>query len=97
MRIPSFAKNLIVNDQASTESELSFKITNDESKEIHISFETIPHFEKRPYDLNTVKCGSLVFSLPINYEKKIYEYEKEVLLYPYGCSKLKMTELPLID
>lgn len=71
VRIPGFAKNLVVNEQASTESELSFKITAGESQEIHISFETIPHFEKRPYDLNTVKCGSLVFSLPIEYEKKM--------------------------
>jgi len=180
VRIPSFAENLVVNGQTSTESELSYEITAGESKEINMSFEAIPYFEKRPYDLYTVKCGSLVFSLPIKYEKKMYEYEKdgvarknpycdyeyipasewnyaycnselfvkhneistipfssinppitikanvkniqwdfedgyetvcakvpasrlpqsdktEVILYPYGCSKLRMTEMPLID
>ncbi len=180
VRIPSFAKNLVVNEQSSTESELTFKITAGESKEIQISFETTPYFETRPHDLYTVKCGSLVFSLPIKYEKKMYEYEKdgverkfpycdyeyipmsewnyaycnselsveidkmsnvpissknppikikakvknidwgmedgyeavcakvpasrkpqsvekEVILHPYGCCKLRMTELPLID
>lgn len=180
VRIPSFAKNLVVNGQTSTESELSYEITAGESKEINMSFAVIPYFEKRPYDLYTVKCGSLVFSLPIKYDKKMYEYEKdgverknpycdyeyvpasewnyaycnselfvkhneisnipfssinppitikanvkniqwdfedgyetvcakvpasrlpqsgktEVILYPYGCSKLRMTEMPLID
>lgn len=180
VRIPYFAENLVVNGQESTEKELTFKINAGEDKEIYISFETTPYFEKRPYDLNTVKYGSLVFSVPIKYEKKMYEYEKdgverkfpycdyeyipvsewnyaycsselsvesiqisnipfssenppiaikakvkninwgfedgyetvcakvpdsripqsdekEILLYPYGCSKLRMTELPLID
>lgn len=180
VRIPGFAENLMVNGQKSSERELLIKMKSDETKEINISFEVTPHFEKRPYNLNTVKCGSLVFSLPIKYEKKMYEYEKneverkypycdyeyiptsdwsyaycdttlslkvneisdipfssekppitikakvksiqwgledgyetvcakipestvsqsipkEVLLYPYGCSKLRMTELPLID
>ncbi len=180
VRIPGFAENLMVNGQKSSENELMFKMKSDETKEINISFEATPYFEKRPYNLNTVKCGSLVFSLPIKYEKKMYEYEKsgverkypycdyeyiptsewsyaycdttlslkantisdipfssenppvtikakvksiqwgledgyetvcakipestvsqsipkEVLLYPYGCSKLRMTELPLID
>ena len=32
--------------------------------------------EQRPFGLNTVKCGSLVFSVPIAFEKKMYEYEK---------------------
>ncbi|MBR5152258.1 MAG: glycoside hydrolase family 127 protein [Clostridia bacterium] len=180
VRIPHFAKNLMVDNQEITENELSFKINADESKEIEISFETTPYLEKRPYDLYTVKYGSLVFSLPVKYEKKMYEYErdgverkfpycdyeyipasewnyaycngkfsvdideisdvpfssekppikikakmknihwefedgyntvcakvptsrisknpeKEILLYPYGCCKLRMTELPLID
>jgi len=180
IRIPSFAENLIVDGEKSKESELSFKILKNECREIYISFETTPYFEKRPYDLNTVKYGSLVFSLPIKYEKKMYEFErhgverkfpycdyeyipkskwnyaycseelsvikndvshipfssenppvtikakvknilwdfedgyetvcakvptstlpqsdeKEVILHPYGCSKLRMTELPKIN
>jgi len=180
VRIPGFAKNITVNGHPSSRGELVFKINADECKDIHVLYETTPYFEKRPHDLNTVKCGSLVFSLPIKYEKKMYEYEKhgverkfpycdyeyipvsewsyaytstnlsvkvngiseipfssekppititakvknidwgledgyeticskipisrvtqgdekEMLLHPYGCSKLRMTELPLID
>ena len=179
IRIPSFAKNVMVNGQATNGNELTFEIKAGENKEITLSFETTPYFEKRPYDLNTVKCGSLVFSVPVKYEKKMYEYErdgverkfpycdyeyipvsewnyayastelllskngissipfssenppvtikarvknidwdledgyktvcskvpasripqgdeKEIALYPYGCSKLRMTELPII-
>ena len=180
IRVPQFAKNLVVDGQNTDASELVFELSAGETKEISVSYETVPYIEKRPYDLNTVKCGSLVFSLPIKYEKKMREYvkngverkfpycdyeyipqsewnfayssdelslenkgisdipfssenppvtikakvkninwgledgyetvcakvpesreaiseEKEIDLYPYGCSKLRMTELPLID
>ena len=146
---------------------------------IEVSFETVPYMEKRPYDLYTVKCGSLAFSVPVAYEKVMFEYvkdgverkfpycdyeyipqsdwnfayadtamtvesrgvsevpfssqeppvvirakvkkinwgledgyetvcakvpesrepiseEQEMLLYPYGCAKLRMTEIPLL-
>lgn len=45
----------------------------------------IPFFAERPNDLKTVKMGSLVFSVPIQYEKKMYEYERNgvVRKYPY--------------
>ncbi|MBQ4604825.1 MAG: hypothetical protein IJB16_09500 [Clostridia bacterium] len=158
---------------------LSFDIGAGEEKEIVIGFDTVPYFEKRPHDLNTVKCGSLVFSVPVKFEKNMLEYErdgverkfpycdyelipvsdwnyaycenaleiqrdevgdvpfssekppvtvkaavkkidwgyedgydtvcakipesreaiseaKEILLYPYGCAKLRMTEMPII-
>lgn len=180
VRIPCFAENLVVNGEKTTKHELSFKLKAGEKKELNISFETTPYFEERPHNLYTVKCGSLVFSIPIKYEKKMYEYEangverkfpycdyeyiptsewnyaycdkelsvkyekigkipfsseeppitvkakvktidwgledgyetvcakvpssrtpksaeKEIILYPYGCSKLRMTEVPLID
>lgn len=179
IRIPSFAKNLVVNNKTVRTEDVSFQIHSGEKKEINITFETEPSFESRPHQLYTVKCGSLVFSVPIKYSKKMYEYEdngverkypycdyeyipespwnyaycgtsltperkglsaipfssenppitikanvkkinwgfedgyetvcakipyskepigsaEELLLYPYGCSKLRMTELPLI-
>lgn len=179
IRIPSFAENLTVNGEIAEASELSFEFGAGESKEINISFEVKPVFDERPNKLNTVRCGSLVFSVPVKYEKVMHEYEKdgverkfpycdyeyipasdwnyaycegalevnrneiadipfsslvppvtvkanvrkinwgledgyedvcakqpesrlpisekeEILLYPYGCSKLRMTELPLI-
>ncbi len=179
IRIPSFAESLTVNGEKAEGDMLSFNISAGEEKEIDISFDTVPYFEKRPYDLNTVKCGSLVFSVPVKFETNMLEYErdgverkfpycdyelvpisdwnyaycnkeleihrgevgfvpfssanppvtvkasvqkiswgyedgydtvcakvpesrepisdaKEILLYPYGCAKLRMTEIPLI-
>lgn len=83
IRIPSFAENLTVNGEAADEPE--FNIGAGEKLELDICFETSAYFEKRPHDLNTVKCGSLVFSVPVKYEKKMYEYEKDGVerKYPY--------------
>lgn len=86
VRIPSFAKHILVNGvQIDVADELSFDISGCENKEIRIYFETEPVFMERPYDLKTVKCGSLVFSLPIKYEKIMHEYEKDGVerKYPY--------------
>ena len=77
IRIPSFAKNLTVNGKPVQSEELAFDMYAGDKTEICISFEADAYFEKRPYDLETVKCGSLVFSVPIKYEKKMYEYEKD--------------------
>ncbi len=77
IRIPSFAKNLAVNGEKTSSEELSFDFGSGEKAEINIDFETEAYFDKRPYKLNTVKCGSLVFSVPIKYETKMYEYEKD--------------------
>ena len=51
--------------------------TTCDRREILISFDLTPHFEQYPYDLTYVKCGSLVFALPIEAEKTMYEYEKD--------------------
>ncbi len=85
IRVPSFAKNLKVNGKNTDANELVFHIGAGEKLEIIISFDVQAHFEKRPYDLNTVICGSLVFSVPVKYEKKMYEYEKDGVerKYPY--------------
>ncbi|MBQ9070560.1 MAG: glycoside hydrolase family 127 protein [Clostridia bacterium] len=180
VRVPSFAKKLFVNKKATAFcNELEFDIPADQATYIEIEFDTAPSLMLRPHSLRTVKCGSLVFSLPIEYEKRMLEYErngverkypycdyeyipksewsyaysspffklerremsgvpfasqkppvtvkakvkkiawgledgydtvcakvpksitpleeeKEIVLYPYGCAKLRMTELPLI-
>ncbi len=77
IRIPSFAENLNANGKKVQGDMLSFDIGAGEEKEIVISFDTVPYFEKRPYDLNTVKCGSLVFSVPVKFEKKMLEFERD--------------------
>lgn len=180
IRIPSFAQNLMVNEAAADGSEdLVFEFAAGMETEIVITFDTVPELMDRPYNLKTVRCGSLVFSVPISYEKRMLEYTangverkfpycdyeyvgisdwnygyakeefemihkevneipfsseapavvmkasvqkipwgfadgyetvcdkmplsteavgpvEEILLYPYGCAKLRMTEIPLI-
>ena len=77
IRIPSFAKNLTVSGKKANVDILSLKIGANEEKEFIIEFDTAPYFEKRPYELNTVKCGSLVFSVPVKFEKNMLEYERD--------------------
>ena len=77
IRIPSFAENLTVNGEKASGDMLSFNIGAGEEKEIAVSIDTVPCFEKRPHDLNTVKCGSLVFSVPVKFEKNMLEYERD--------------------
>ena len=180
VRVPSFARELFVNGKRMCYSEeLCFDVGESETTHIDIEFTTAPILVDRPHNLKSVRCGSLVFSLPIEYEKRMLEYErngverkhpycdyeyipksewsyaysspffeierheisdipfssqnppvivkakvkkicwgfengyntvcakvpesttpleeeKEIELYPYGCAKLRMTELPLI-
>jgi len=53
----------------------------------------VPVIEKRPHGLNSVKCGSLVFSLPVSYEKKMHEYERHGVerKFPYCDYELSPT------
>jgi hypothetical protein len=78
VRIPSFAKNILVNGEAVCYSEeLSFDVKSGESRIISIEYNTTPELIDRPHNLKSVRAGSLVFSLPISYEKKMIEYERD--------------------
>ena len=86
VRVPSFAENLTVNGKAHSDTaELRFAFRQGEEKELTISFDVQPRLIDRPHDLKTVQCGSLVFSLPIAYEKVMHEYEEKgvVRKFPY--------------
>lgn len=85
IRIPSFAKNLRLNGKAVKTSDLCLSVKSGEKQEVHIEYDVSPCFEKRPNGLYTVKCGSLVFSIPVKYEKIPIEYEKNGVQrkYPY--------------
>jgi hypothetical protein len=86
IRIPSFAENILVNgNTAENTGELSFNVNKGEEISLDISYDTVPYFINRPYDLKTVRCGSFVFSLPIKFEKKMYEYveNKVERKFPY--------------
>lgn len=77
VRVPSFAKNVTVDGAKAEPGELAFAIKAGEKREIVLSFEVETTMVDRPYDLKTVECGSLVFSVPIAYEKKMFEYAKD--------------------
>ena len=78
IRIPSFAKKLTLdNNLIDACDELTFEIKSGENKEIILEFETDLEFLECANGLKCVKCGSLIFSLPIEYEKKMREYEKD--------------------
>lgn len=95
IRIPAFAENLTVNGKQVVGPILSFDIKNGCQMDLDIDFETRPHLDARPNNLHTVRYGSLIFSVPIQYEKKMYEYASEGVerKYPYCDYEL----LPLSD
>lgn len=76
IRIPSFAKNLKINDAAAEAKDLEFAIKQGKT-EIEIEFEATPFFKKRPNNLYALQMGSLLFSVPIEYEKEMREYVKK--------------------
>lgn len=85
IRIPSFARNIILNGEAvENTGYIDMKIEKG-IVEIDLSYDVAVMFEERPYGLNIVKSGSLVFSIPIKYEKKMREYERDGVerKYPY--------------
>ncbi|MBQ7044337.1 MAG: glycoside hydrolase family 127 protein [Clostridia bacterium] len=76
VRVPSFAEKLTVNGEKTETKDLTFDISEGETK-ISLEFETTPFFNSRPNNLFAVQNGSLLFSLPISYEKKMYEYVRD--------------------
>lgn len=76
VRIPSFAENLTVNGVSRAAEDLYFDLPAGEGQIIEVAFETSPRFVSRPNGLKSVKCGSLVFSLPIPFIQKKLEYER---------------------
>lgn len=86
IRIPSWAKKVYLNNEAVKNKgyiTINKKWSNKETIEIKLVDQV--RFVKRPYNLNCVEYGPLLFSLPINtiYEK--HEYENDGVLYkePY--------------
>lgn len=76
IRIPSFAKNLKVNGENAETKDLEFAIKTGET-EIEVEFTTTPFLKERPNDLYALQVGSLLFSVPIKYEKQMREYLKK--------------------
>ena len=76
IRIPSFAKNLKVNGETADAKDLRIDVKQGETK-IDVEFEATPFFKKRPNNLYALQMGSLLFSVPVAYEKKMREYVKK--------------------
>lgn len=76
IRIPSFAKNLKVNGKSAESRDLEFAISIGKT-EIEIEFTATPYFKERPNNLYALQMGSLLFSVPVAYEKKMREYTKK--------------------
>lgn len=76
--VPSFARNI-------SEKELRYSFKKGEKQDVFVNYEIEPQFIDRPYDLKCVKAGSLVFSVPVKFEKKMYEYEEKNIerKFPY--------------
>ena len=75
VRIPSFAKKLTVNGERREEKDLVFAIVPGTTN-IEIRFDATPYFQPRPNGLQAVRCGSLVFSVPVSYEMRMMEYDR---------------------
>ncbi len=75
IRIPSFAKNLHVNGERTDSADLTFAVGTG-TTEIEVEFETAPYLKKRPHNLYALQMGSLLFSVPVAYEKQMREYTR---------------------
>ncbi len=75
IRVPAFATNLRVNGEPADAKDLSFAIGSGKT-EIDVVFETAPYLKKRPNDLYALQMGSLLFSVPVAYEKQMREYTR---------------------
>lgn len=76
VRIPGFALSLKVDGRSVPTADVKVSLKAGECRDMTVEFETVPYFEDRPYGLVSAKCGSLVFSLPIEFETQMYEYER---------------------
>lgn len=92
IRIPSFARKLTVNGEAKPTQDQVFAIQPGKT-EITLSFHAPAEYVQRPHDLVAVKAGSLLFSLPIAYEKKMLEYTRDGVerKFPYCDYELHPT------
>ena len=84
VRIPSFAENLKIDGVPAPAENARFAIAPGHT-EISISFDVSPAFAARPNGLSAVRMGSLLFSVPVEYDKKMYEYVRRGVerKYPY--------------
>ncbi len=76
IRIPSFAKNLKVNGESAEVRDLEVAVAQGKT-EIEVEFDTVPYLKMRPRDMCVLQMGSLLFSVPVAYDKTMREYTKK--------------------
>lgn len=84
IRVPSFAKNLRINGVQAETRDIELSIEKGET-EIQLEFDTPVYLKQRPNNLYALQRGSLLFSLPISFKKRMREYTKRGVerKYPY--------------
>lgn len=84
IRIPSFAQQILVNGEANETKDLVFDIQKGQTQ-ITVEFTVTPYLKNRPNGLAALQMGSLLFSVPIDYDKKMHEYTRLGVerKYPY--------------
>ena len=77
IRIPSFAEDLVVDgEKVGKRPFLTFPFKAGETRTIEIAYAVRPVLRDSPCGMKTAEMGSLVFSVPIPYEKIPHEYER---------------------
>lgn len=77
IRIPPFAKNVTVDGKPlTTRGTVVFDRMWSGAETVTLSFTDTPRMVSRPYGLKAVEYGPLVFSLPIETEYRMKEYER---------------------
>ncbi len=77
IRVPAWAKTVTVNGKAHEGGDIIIDKKWGKSEVIEVVFTDTPHTAVRPYNLKVVEYGPLVFSLPIESEYKMHEYERK--------------------
>ncbi len=86
VRIPSFAKELCVDGRYRKKVPmLHLRGFRAGCTKVEVSYDTEAYISSRPQGMYCVKKGSLVFSLPIEAERRTVEYEKDGIVrkFPY--------------
>ena len=94
IRIPSFAKSLKLNGENKATEDLEIAVKKG-STELTVEFEVAPYLKKRPDNLYVLQAGSLLFSVPVAYKKKMNEYTRKGVerKFPY-CDYQFIPETP---
>ena len=75
IRIPSFAENVKINGADSKAEDIEISVKQGKT-EIGVEFTASPRLKERPNNLVALQMGSLLFSVPVEYEKKMREYTR---------------------